>query len=129
MAVEGTGTNAVVTRNERFEIVSLVGTFSPDGSCHVHVSLADATGAVWGGHVMGSLEVFTTAEIVLGECAGLVFGREQDECTGYPELVVRSRLEGAGPASVLGSVIRGFTGADGGVSAGSKRKPRSQTMG
>ena len=29
--------------------------------------------------MVGDLEVFTTAEIVLGECAGLVFGRELDE--------------------------------------------------
>ena len=28
--------------NQRFEIVSLVGTFSRDGGCHLHISLSDA---------------------------------------------------------------------------------------
>ena len=125
--------NEIVTRNERFEIVSLVGTFSPDGSCHVHASLADARGAVWGGHVVGDLEVFTTAEIVLGECAGLVFGRELDECTGYPELVVESRVA-PDPLSALGSVIRGFTGYNAGSGGSSssvkkRRKERAMTLG
>ncbi len=80
---------------------------------------------------MGDLEVFTTAEIVLGECAGLVFGRELDECTGYPELVVESRVA-PDPLSALGSVIRGFTGynAGGGSSSVKKRrKERAMTLG
>ncbi|KAJ1495153.1 hypothetical protein T484DRAFT_1571313, partial [Baffinella frigidus] len=65
----------------RHEIVSLVGTFSNDG-CHLHTSLADCAGKVVGGHLMGDMRVFTTAEIVVGECQDIVFARELDECTG-----------------------------------------------
>ncbi len=47
------------------------------------------------GHVASgsSLPVFTTAEVVLGECAAAEFYREHDGDTGYAELVVRERRE------------------------------------
>ncbi|GAB1608192.1 uncharacterized protein LOC115232320 [Argonauta hians] len=70
-----------------FEIVSLVGTLSGGG--HLHISLSRDTGCVIGGHVFGELIVHTTAEVVIGECEGLEFGREFDEDTGYKELVVK----------------------------------------
>jgi uncharacterized protein len=73
-----------------FEIVSLVGSLS-GGSDHLHISLSDKDGRVIGGHVMGDLYVFTTAEIVMGECQQLVFDREHDPSTGFPELIVRPR--------------------------------------
>jgi predicted DNA-binding protein with PD1-like motif len=41
-----------------------------------------------GGHVMGDMIVFTTAEIVIGNCDGLKFTREMDGQTGYRELVI-----------------------------------------
>jgi hypothetical protein len=37
------------------------------------------------------MNVFTTAEIVIGECSGYEFIREMDAQTGYPELVVVSK--------------------------------------
>ena len=40
---------------------------------------------------MGNLVVYTTAEIVIGECKSLSFTREFDEKSGYPELVVADR--------------------------------------
>ena len=52
------------TYDQRFEIVSVVGTISCEGA-HIHLGLADATGAGVGGHLI-SATVFTTAEIVLG---------------------------------------------------------------
>lgn len=71
-----------------FEIVSLVGTFSAGGAgCHLHASLADAQGRVVGGHVVGGMEVFTTAEVVLGSCTDLAFRREHDPATGFAELL------------------------------------------
>uniref|UniRef100_A0A3Q3NFH1 Bifunctional protein GlmU-like n=1 Tax=Labrus bergylta TaxID=56723 RepID=A0A3Q3NFH1_9LABR len=73
----------------RYEIVSLVGTLNPDA--HLHVCLADAEGGTVGGHVLGGLEVFTTAEVVIGEATQLQFERELDEQTGFPELVVQRR--------------------------------------
>lgn len=73
----------------RFEIVSLVGTLNP--SAHLHICLSDAEGRTVGGHVLGDLEVFTTAEVVVGEALDLQFTREMDEQTGFPELVVGPR--------------------------------------
>merc|ERR550539_836254 len=73
-------------KDERFEIVSLVGTFSRDGSCHLHLSIADANGCTFGGHLIEG-EVFTTAEVVLGSAGYVEFPREFDRNTGYKELV------------------------------------------
>lgn len=70
------------------EILSLSGTLSPDG-CHLHIALADARGAVMGGHVLEGCIVRTTAEIVIGEAPGVAFSRVRDAQTGYRELVIR----------------------------------------
>lgn len=86
-----TNTNELIHLSGRFEIVSLVGTLNPDA--HLHICLSDAEGRTVGGHVMGDLEVFTTAEVVVGEAAELQFTREMDERTGFPELVVQPRTE------------------------------------
>ena len=59
-------------------------------------SLSDKDGVVVGGHVVGNLVVFTTCELVLLECAGLVFEREFDARTGFKELVVAESGAGAG---------------------------------
>jgi len=84
--------NQVREWNERFEIVSLVGTVGNSGF-HLHVSLADEEGRVIGGHVLrGGLIVFTTAEIVLGECKDLAFQRPSDSETGFGELKPCSRV-------------------------------------
>ncbi|HUQ33292.1 MAG TPA: PPC domain-containing DNA-binding protein, partial [Pyrinomonadaceae bacterium] len=73
----------------KYEIVSLVGTLSPDG-VHLHISLSDSTGKTIGGHLVEGCEIYTTAEIVIGEARGLVFTREQDAQTGYKELKIHS---------------------------------------
>ncbi|KAI1897389.1 hypothetical protein AGOR_G00082800 [Albula goreensis] len=86
-------TNEVVHLQERFEIVSLVGTLNRDA--HLHICLADKEGKTIGGHVMGDLEVFTTAEVVIGEANDLEFGRVMDDRTGFPELVINSRSKQA----------------------------------
>ncbi|KPP65927.1 hypothetical protein Z043_115620, partial [Scleropages formosus] len=84
-------TNEVIHLQGRFEIVSLVGTLNKEA--HLHICLADKEGKTVGGHVLGDLEVFTTAEVVLGEAENLQFSREMDHRTGFPELVVASRPE------------------------------------
>ena len=71
-----------------FEIVSLVGTLSGGVGGHLHISLSDNKGQVVGGHVVGDLVIYTTAEVVIGECEGVRFEREMDRETGYDELVV-----------------------------------------
>jgi predicted DNA-binding protein with PD1-like motif len=75
------------------EIVSLVGTFDSAGE-HIHGSFSDHTGRVIGGHVMGNhpMIVFTTVEIVLAECENVIFSREMDSETGYPELVINKKI-------------------------------------
>ncbi len=74
---------------ERLEIVSLTGTFSKDGQKHLHMSVSDKTGTVFGGHVMEG-KIFTTLELVLGTISNVAFTREIDEKTGFDELVVSS---------------------------------------
>ena len=70
-----------------FEIVSLVGTLSTNGS-HLHLAIADSTGRTIGGHLLEGCRVYTTAEIVLGELPALEFRREPDPAFGYRELAV-----------------------------------------
>jgi predicted DNA-binding protein with PD1-like motif len=72
----------------KYEIVSLVGTLSPDG-VHLHISLSDSTGKTIGGHLVEGCEIYTTAEIVIADAQGLKFSREQDAQTGYKELKIR----------------------------------------
>lgn len=70
-----------------FEIIALVGTVEIGGA-HLHLSIADETGAMLGGHLQEGSLVRTTAEIVLGEAPDLVFRREYDAISGYRELVI-----------------------------------------
>lgn len=73
-----------------FEIVSLVGTLSTNGS-HVHLSVSDSTGRTIGGHLLEGCKVYTTAEVVIGVLPDVVFTREPDPTFGYKELVIRKR--------------------------------------
>ncbi|CAN0001054.1 unnamed protein product [Discosporangium mesarthrocarpum] len=79
--------------SRRFEILSLVGTLSPEGG-HLHVSLGDEVGSVIGGHLVQAV-VHTTAEVVVGEASALAFSRSMDERTGFKELTVRE-IDGGG---------------------------------
>lgn len=98
--------NDIRTWNERMEVVSLVGTFAVSSSVaassshdsdttttvikkHLHMSVSDKDGNVYGGHVIAGT-IFTTLELVLGTIQDVTFHRESDETTGYSELVVRS---------------------------------------
>lgn len=74
-----------------FEIVSLTGVLSVHGS-HYHLAIADATGRVWGGHLLEGCLIYTTAEIVVGVLPHLRFQREYDAVTGYRELSIEDRL-------------------------------------
>uniref|UniRef100_A0A4W3K1T6 PPC domain-containing protein n=1 Tax=Callorhinchus milii TaxID=7868 RepID=A0A4W3K1T6_CALMI len=88
-----TNTNQIIELKGNYEIVSLVGTLNEDA--HLHINLADMEGHTVGGHVLGNLEVFTTAEIVIGECCSFEFTREMDDRTGFPELVISNRTKQA----------------------------------
>jgi hypothetical protein len=77
-------TGVWVVREGYFEIVSLVGSGE-----HVHIALSDREGVTFGAHFGPGSAVYTTAEVVLAELDGLVFGREECQESGWPELVVQ----------------------------------------
>ncbi len=70
-----------------FEIVSLVGTVSTNGS-HIHISISDSKGHTIGGHLLQGCIVYTTAEIVLLSSTNFIFKREKDGTTPWEELQV-----------------------------------------
>ena len=70
-----------------FEIVSLVGTLSVNGS-HIHISVSDSTGKTIGGHLLEGNKIYTTAEIVIGSSNQFQFKREVDGTTPWKELQV-----------------------------------------
>ena len=70
-----------------FEIISLVGTVSANGS-HLHISISDSTGKTVGGHLMQGCKIYTTAEIVLLATDKYSFIRENDGTTPWEELQV-----------------------------------------
>ncbi len=69
------------------EIISVSGSISRDGA-HLHMSVSNARGDVFGGHVCKGCEVRTTAELLIAELPGYRLSREHDSATGFNELVV-----------------------------------------
>ncbi|OLL27648.1 DNA-binding protein [Burkholderia sp. SRS-W-2-2016] len=72
------------------EILSLAGSVSPDGA-HLHMSISDAQGRVFGGHVARGCTVRTTVELLLVSLPDHSFAREPDAQTGFMELVIRGK--------------------------------------
>jgi hypothetical protein len=70
-----------------YEIVSAEGTISSDG-IHVHIAISDASGAVYGGHLLEGCKVHTTAEIGILK-SEMINKRNKDPKTGYKELFVQ----------------------------------------
>ena len=68
------------------EIVSLDGTVSAQ-RCHLHISLSKEDLSTIGGHLCPGCIINTTCELVIAELPGVYFGVEQDEETGYDELI------------------------------------------
>lgn len=81
------GADQTIERTGPFEILSLVGVITPEGG-HVHISLSDKNGTVWGGHLCMNSLIYTTAEIVLLDIGPHHLSRIYDPATGYPELAV-----------------------------------------
>jgi predicted DNA-binding protein with PD1-like motif len=77
------------------EILTLAGSVSPDGA-HLHMSVSDVRGQVFGGHVASGCMVRTTAELLLVLLPEHRFSRELDLGTGFMELVIRSETSGGG---------------------------------
>lgn len=73
-----------------FEIVSLTGTVSTNGS-HLHMSISDSTGTTIGGHLLPGNIIYTTAEIVIGQSHQHIFTREKDGTTPWEELQIQKQ--------------------------------------
>ncbi|MER3464844.1 MAG: DUF296 domain-containing protein [Chitinophagaceae bacterium] len=73
-----------------FEIVSLIGTVSTNGS-HIHISVSDSTGKTIGGHLLENNIVYTTGEVVIQETDEYLFTREKDGTTPWEELQVKKK--------------------------------------
>lgn len=87
------GADEAEAMSGEFEILTLSGSLSPDGS-HLHMSISDAQGRVRGGHVSPGCIVRTTAEVMVGFLPDLIFRRLADPRTGYAELAVMQRTTG-----------------------------------
>ena len=72
--------------DEPCEIVSVTGTVSRK-RCHIHVALSKEDLSTVGGHLVEGCLINTTCELVLGVVEGWCCGVEQDEETGYDEIV------------------------------------------
>lgn len=74
-----------------FEAICLSGTVESGGR-HLHLSIADEDGRMWGGHMMKSGSITrTTMEIVIMELLDVVYKREKCPVSTYNELVVTPR--------------------------------------
>ena len=81
------GATETLQLNEPLEIVSVMGTLTPDHQ-HVHLSVSRADGSVIGGHLMEGCLIDPTAELIVHKYHQLSFSREHDPQTGYTELQV-----------------------------------------
>ncbi|HEX7866648.1 MAG TPA: PPC domain-containing DNA-binding protein [Variovorax sp.] len=79
------GAEAPVRIEGDLEILTLAGSLSPDGS-HLHISVSDSDGRVFGGHAAPGCTVRTTAEILVVVLPDWQFARTHDPLTGYAEL-------------------------------------------
>lgn len=86
------GAESAMTIDSDTELLTLSGSIAASGS-HLHMSLSDPQGRVFGGHVGYGCTVRTTAEVLLVLLPEWHFSREPDPDTGWAELVVR-RLPG-----------------------------------
>lgn len=80
------GARQATTIDGDVEILTLAGSLAVNGS-HLHISVADASGRVFGGHLAPGSVVRTTAEILVVLLRDQRFSRVHDAATGYDELV------------------------------------------
>ncbi|MFM7677117.1 MAG: PPC domain-containing DNA-binding protein [Synechococcus sp.] len=82
------GEDQETRRSGSFELVSLSGTLSARGA-HLHMTIANETGQVIGGHLGYGTVVRTTAEVLLVSLPDWHLTRAHDPATGYQELLIR----------------------------------------
>lgn len=81
------GAAAATTIRGELEILSLSGTLSADGA-HLHIAIADSSGAVIDGHLCPGSLVRTTAELIIGLLPKWRFYRALDPASGFAELLI-----------------------------------------
>jgi predicted DNA-binding protein with PD1-like motif len=79
------------------EFLSAQGTIVPIGPdemfTHMHGTVADRDGRVWGGHlVKGGNPVLATMEVAIGEIVGIRLARAHDEEVDLPEIVITPQV-------------------------------------
>lgn len=79
--------NVTYINPQNLEIDSLHGTVSKNG-CHLHISVSDVDGKVWGGHLKEGCIIRTTCELVIGILDNTSFSRTMDKDTGFDELEI-----------------------------------------
>ena len=79
-----------ISGSGHFEIVSLTGTVSVNGS-HLHICISDSDGKTIGGHLLEGCKIYTTAEIVIGFTTVYEFKRKKDGTTEWEELQVNEK--------------------------------------
>ena len=92
LSVRLAGAEESLLRQEDYEIVSLTGTIS-HGRAHLHISVSDRQGKVFGGHLKYGCIVNTTCETVLGILEDYDSVRSYDESTGYDEICFTEKTE------------------------------------
>ncbi len=78
----------IKTWEETLEIVSITGTVEQN-DCHLHISVSDTEGKVFGGHLKNGSIVGITAEIVIQTIDKMQFNRVLDD-TGFECLEVEN---------------------------------------
>ncbi len=73
------------------EILTLQGSLCRSGS-HIHITVADANGAVLGGHLCEGSLVRTTAEVLVARLPQWQLQRAVDPANGYRELEILPRF-------------------------------------
>jgi len=78
------------SREGHFEIISLTGTISINGS-HLHLAVSDSTGTTIGGHLLEGNIIYTTAELVISFTDKYEFTRAKDGTTQWEELQIKKK--------------------------------------
>ena len=86
-----TGRTEASVLDRDLEILTLQGSLCRSGS-HIHITVADANGAVLGGHLCEGSVVRTTAEVLVARLPQWQLQRAVDPTTGYRELEILPRF-------------------------------------
>ncbi|NAW69613.1 DUF296 domain-containing protein [Vibrio sp. V27_P1S3P104] len=87
LAIRLADSTTTLQQSAYFEIVSLMGTLTPEHQ-HLHISVADHQGQVWGGHLQVGNIIHTTAELMIHHYPEHQFSRQFDPNTGFTELTI-----------------------------------------